>query len=208
MTFDRRGLLIVVEGCDRAGKSSQCELLVKHLTDQGVKTVLMKYPDRESSETGRLIDAYLKGSKTINDQAVHLLFSANRWESMERLDALLKSNTTVVVDRYTYSGAAYSAAKGLDLEWCKQPDVGLLKPDCVILLDIDPVVASQRQEYGAERYEQLELQQRVRSNFHLLHKADSSVTPWHIIDASQSKLKIAHQMQTIATSFIINKNQQ
>ena len=44
----------------------------------------------------------------------------------------------MVCDRYAYSGVAYSVAKGMDLEWCRGPDVGLLRPDLVVFLDAAP----------------------------------------------------------------------
>jgi dTMP kinase len=40
----RRGALIVVEGLDRAGKSSQCEMLQKYLTEQGQKVKHIRFP--------------------------------------------------------------------------------------------------------------------------------------------------------------------
>lgn len=45
--------------------------------------------------------------------------------------SLLKSGKTLIVDRYAYSGVAFSAAKGLPLEWCKSPDEALPAPDKV-----------------------------------------------------------------------------
>ncbi len=53
----------------------------------------------------------------------------------------------------------------MDLKWCQQSDVGLLKPDLVIFLDVDPVVAQARGEYGVERYENPEMQSKVRNNY-------------------------------------------
>lgn len=53
----------------------------------------------------------------------------------------------------------------MSLKWCQQSDSGLLKPDLVIFLDIDPIQAQKRGEYGAERYENLEMQKLVRSNY-------------------------------------------
>ncbi|XP_020519402.1 thymidylate kinase-like [Amborella trichopoda] len=52
----------------------------------------------------------------------------------------LRAGTTLIVDRYSYSGVAFSAAKGLDLEWSKAPEMGLLAPDLVVYLDIPPEV--------------------------------------------------------------------
>jgi dTMP kinase len=40
----QRGLFIVVEGCDRSGKSTQCDILVENLQANGVNTELVKFP--------------------------------------------------------------------------------------------------------------------------------------------------------------------
>ena len=50
---------------------------------------------------------------------------------------------TKVCDRYCYSGVAFSAAKGMDIEWCKACDKGLIAPDCVIYLDMPVEEAAQ-----------------------------------------------------------------
>lgn len=39
-----RGLMIVIEGCDRAGKSTQCERLVNQLRQKGTAVELLKFP--------------------------------------------------------------------------------------------------------------------------------------------------------------------
>lgn len=43
----------------------------------------------------------------------------------------LNSGKTIVADRYAFSGVAYTSAKGIDLEWCKEGDTGLPAPDKV-----------------------------------------------------------------------------
>lgn len=45
----KRGALVVVEGLDRAGKSSQCELLYKSLLDMNYKTKYIRFPGAYSS---------------------------------------------------------------------------------------------------------------------------------------------------------------
>lgn len=74
-----RGAFIVLEGADRAGKTTQCTRLVEHLRARGLDARLWRFPDR-STTIGRMIDAYLKSQAELDDAAVHLLFSANRWE--------------------------------------------------------------------------------------------------------------------------------
>ncbi len=59
----------------------------------------------------------------------------------------------------------YSAAKNnpaLSLEWAKQPEIGLPKPDIIVFLDLEPWQAEQRGGYGEEKYEKREMQHRVR----------------------------------------------
>jgi dTMP kinase len=120
----RRGAFIVLEGIDRCGKTTQSTRLRETLTNLGHPTTALRFPDRTTT-IGKLIDAYLAQGKEIDDRAIHLLFSANRWELAAQLEAQLRGGDNVVVDRYCYSGIAFTSAKGLPLEWCKAPEVGL-----------------------------------------------------------------------------------
>ncbi|KAI8089594.1 thymidylate kinase-like protein [Halteromyces radiatus] len=193
-----RGHLIVIEGCDRSGKSTQCERLVTTLQQQGRKTQLFKFPDR-TTQTGKMIDSYLKQSTHMDDHAIHLLFSANRWEAMSHMTSLLEQGTTIIVDRYAFSGVCFSAAKGLDFEWCRQPDVGLLTPDVVMFMDLSMDEAEKRGGFGEERYEKRELQLKVRQEFQKM--MDSS---WKIIDASKSKDQVYNDMMAVIKSLDSN----
>lgn len=74
-----RGALIVLEGLDRSGKSSQCSRLVSHLEGKGISVEAWRFPDRRTN-IGTMISSYLANESQLDDQAVHLLFSANRWE--------------------------------------------------------------------------------------------------------------------------------
>lgn len=137
----KRGAFIVFEGCDRAGKTTQCLKLCDMLNQKGIKTKYMNFPDR-STDSGKLIDSYLRCKENFNDETIHLLFTLNRWEVKNKMENLLKSGTNLIVDRYSYSGVAFSAAKGLDFEWCKAPEKGLLKPDLVVYLTLTVISLS------------------------------------------------------------------
>jgi dTMP kinase len=146
----KRGAFIVFEGVDRCGKTTQVGLLVKHLVSLGLAAVAMRFPDR-TTMVGDLINQYLQSKNDLDDRAVHLLFSANRWEAMPRLEQLLiDEGTTVICDRYAYSGAAFSSAKPSlehELNWCQACDVGLPAPDAVIFLDLTQDEAEMRGGY-------------------------------------------------------------
>lgn len=176
-TLPTRGLLIVVEGLDRSGKSTQTQLLTEALNSARHQrpTELWKYPNRET-ELGVIIDKYLRKKIEMDDHAVHLIFSANRWEFERKMREKLNSGTSLVVDRYAYSGVAYTAAKpGMDFEWCKQCDAGLIKPDLLVFMDTKLVDVEKREGFGEERYENVDFQSKVYVNFkRLLDLNDNS----------------------------------
>jgi len=76
---ESRGALIVLEGLDRSGKSSQCSRLVSYFEGQGLSAELWRFPDR-TTNVGQMISAYLTNASQLDDHTIHLLFSANRWE--------------------------------------------------------------------------------------------------------------------------------
>ncbi|XP_008228501.1 PREDICTED: thymidylate kinase-like isoform X1 [Prunus mume] len=186
---DSRGALVVLEGLDRCGKTTQSARLVANLEKLGHSAELWRFPDRTTS-VGQMISSYLSNKSQLDDHTIHLLFSANRWEKRSLMESKLKSGITLVVDRYSYSGVAFSSAKGLDIEWCKAPEIGLLAPDLVAYLDIPPEKAAERGGYGGERYEQLEFQKKVGQNYQVLRGPT-----WKIIDACLPMEDVEEQLQ-------------
>ncbi|KAL8278595.1 hypothetical protein RQP46_009087 [Phenoliferia psychrophenolica] len=156
-----RGAFIVLEGLDRSGKSTQVKNLVASLTSDGIKAVACRFPDRTTT-TGKMIDSYLTQKSELDDRAIHLLFSANRWERASEILKDLEAGTTVVCDRYAFSGIAFSAVKGLSYTWCLSPDIGLPSPDLVLFLDLSPTAAAARGGFGEERYETAEVQRKTK----------------------------------------------
>ena len=175
-----RGALIVLEGCDKSGKTTQCRKLVQHLIDMGRQAELWRFPER-STAIGSVINDYIGRKCELEDRAIHLLFSANRWEMTPKMKAKLNDGVTLIVDRYAYSGVAFTAAKGLNMEWCKSCDRGLPRPDAVFYLDIDVEDASVRGDFGGERYEVSDFQKKVQKLFRSLE--DDS---WRTVDARRS----------------------
>ncbi|XP_036409675.1 thymidylate kinase-like [Megalops cyprinoides] len=179
-----RGALIVLEGVDRAGKTTQCIKLVQALQQSGRPAEMIRFPDR-TTKIGQLISSYLEKKQNLEDHTVHLLFSANRWELEPLIREKLQQGISLVVDRYAFSGVAFTSAKpGFSLQWCMNPDVGLPKPDLVLFLQLSPAVAAQRGEFGNERYENSDFQGTVLQRFQQLMK-DPSLN-WQVIDAARS----------------------
>ncbi|KAL0483346.1 dTMP kinase [Acrasis kona] len=199
-----RGCFIVFEGLDRCGKTTQIDLLMKALVNKGVKCAEYTFPDR-STFIGGACGAYLKNEKEMNDKAIHLMFSANRWEKEKQILDTLHNGESIICSRYAYSGVAYSCTKpGMDFNWCKQPDRGLPEPDLVLFLDIDVDEAAKRSEYGQERYEKKEVQKKVLEQFENLMKGDpkfsriSASRPIEVIHADIME-KVQNMMKDCAS---------
>ena len=170
------GQLIVVEGIDCSGKSTLVSKLADHFNCYS-----SGFPDRSTS-IGQLINQVLQKKETISDKkALHLLFTANRFELQNTLKNMLLTQD-IILDRYIYSGIAYSVAQGLDLEWCMTKEEGLLKADKVIYLDIDASVSASRKGFGDELYEKQQFLEKVVESFKTLIEEK-----WCIINANQSK---------------------
>ncbi|WP_215897492.1 hypothetical protein, partial [Acinetobacter baumannii] len=105
----KRGVLIVFEGCDRTGKTTQCKklgkldldllamykhtkrlllFLVTQLNDAGFAAQFMNFPDR-NTQCGQLINKYLTRQDDFTDEGIHLMFTLNRWEKMKEMEKLL-----------------------------------------------------------------------------------------------------------------------
>ncbi|KAL4913130.1 thymidylate kinase-domain-containing protein [Aspergillus aurantiobrunneus] len=199
-TRGKRGVLIVVEGLDRAGKSSQCEFLRTFLQESGHPVKYIRFPDRTTS-IGKLIDGYLRGQSHLDDHSIHLLFSANRWELAQSIESDIANGTSVIIDRYSYSGAVYSAAKAnpsLTLEWAWLPEIGLPRPDACLFLSISPEDAAKRGGFGGERYENETMQARVRELFSAVFDRQQG-SDIQTIDAGRSFEEVSQDISKIIT---------
>lgn len=59
------------------------------------------------------------------------------------------------------------------LDWCKQPDIGLPKPDLILFLQLSPEAAAERGNFGSERYENSSFQEKVLQSFYHLMKDET-----------------------------------
>ena len=161
----KRGLLIVLEGNDRVGKTTQALKIVQWFKGQQKQAEMIRFPDR-NTPIGKLIDGYCKKDIKMNDHVIHLLFTANRWERFEEMQEKINAGINLVVDRYSYSGVAYSAAKdGMKFDWCFAPESGLLRPDCILFLSSDIETLEKRGDFGDEVYENCDFQTKVRQTY-------------------------------------------
>lgn len=103
----RKGLLVVIEGINGAGKSTIIDALVEHYRDEYISLSVYKFPNRNGC-SGDRIDRYLKGRLSIESTYDVLdMFARNREFSRAQINADLKNGTLVICDRYVFSAIAY-----------------------------------------------------------------------------------------------------
>lgn len=179
----KRGSLIVFEGLDRTGKTTQSRLLFESLKKTR-KVKLTSFPNRQT-QIGQLINSYLTDKEVVySNEFIHLLFSINRWECIKEIEEDLLKGISVIIDRYSYSGIAFSVAKGLNNVWCTMTEKGLLKPDIIFYFTGDVYQIAQRSRYGNERYETINMQLSVKEAYEQIMACDESL--WNVIDANKS----------------------
>ena len=179
-------MIIVIEGCDQAGKLTQCKLLHKKLQKQNQKVKIMSFPDY-STPIGKEIRNYLYHKQNLHPKVIHCLLSANRWEKLPQLMKYNIDNTFLILNRYYQSNLAYGLANNLDLHWLKNLDSGLPKPKLVILLDGDPVTLFSRKHTSKDRFEtNIKFMIRVSDIYKKLAKKNG----WMVVNASDTKDEI------------------
>lgn len=108
-------MLIVLEGLDGAGKSTQVIMLDKYLQDARKKTKYLHFPRYETAIYGDLIARFLRGDFGSNDevhpQLVALLFALDRSDAAKDIRQWLSDGYCVILDRYVYSNIGFQCAK-------------------------------------------------------------------------------------------------
>lgn len=143
-------MLIVIEGLDGSGKSTQVKKLRQYLGEKTGKLEYIHFPRYDAPVYGDLISRFLRGefgsNEQVHPQLVALLFAEDRHGAASQMKSILAGGGIVLLDRYVYSNIAYQCAK-LDSEaeqarlrdWIIDTEYGAFSlpvPDLNIFLDV------------------------------------------------------------------------
>lgn len=172
-----RGKLIVFEGLDGCGSTTQAELLKRWLEDRNQPVYYTKEPTE--GPFGFMIRLFLakrvgvmRGAdrfERLDDQALALAFAADRMDHIHNeIGPKMQAGITVVADRYYLSSLAYQAIS-VEYDWLKAINAKCTRPDVTIFLDVPPLVCKkrmERQRWHVELYEEIPMLERVQQNYY------------------------------------------
>ena len=140
-------MLISICGIDGSGKTTQVNLLKKHLNRVNDKVIICKQHTETYYDNERY-KKYLQGAldKTkLTDYEMILYASYDRMKQYQLgILPYLEKNYIVITDRYVFSTYAYAKTRGVDLLWTMEMNKHLPLPDFTFILDINPLEASKR----------------------------------------------------------------
>jgi dTMP kinase len=204
----RRGAFIVFEGGEGAGKSTQVDLLAAALIAEGHDVIVTREPG--ATGVGRRIRSLVLDQATapgdageeLAPRAEALLYAADRAHHVAAVvRPALALGSVVISDRYIDSSLAYQGAGRTlpvsEISWLSAWATGGLKPDLVVLLDVDPAVGRQRIS-GRGQLDRLEgetagFHERVRYAF--LDFASTDPRRYLVIDGARPAAEIAAEVQ-------------
>ncbi len=187
-----KGKVIVIEGTDKAGKTTQSRMLMEALKVSGKVCVILDFPDY-ATPIGMERRAFLDGKRDYGAETKHLLFSANRWEKKKEIESMVDNGTIVIMNRYWQSNLVYGAANGMDTSWLMKLDKGLPKEDVVLVLLVNPSISSKR----AETQDTFEADQQLAASAYKNYLNFAKQFKWKVIDGSKSKDQVHQEIMKI-----------
>lgn len=197
-----RGKLIVIDGLDGSGKSTQAQLLWERLKELPGGAELISYPDYEKPSS-TLVRMYLNGefsenADDVNAYAASTFYAADRYASyMQHWGSLYRQGKTILASRYVSSNAIHQMVKLPRAEWdaflawladYEYEKLELPRPDLVLFLDMPRIVADRLilSRYGGDESKK-DIHERNRA---YLEKCEQSAQyaaqkkGWHVIPCS------------------------
>lgn len=219
-----KGKLIVIEGLDGSGKSTQIEFLKNRLNSEKIHQI--KLPDYES-DSSALVKMYLNGDfgkdpGDVNAYAASAFYAVDRFANYKmKWKSFYDDGDIIISDRYTTSNAYHQATKIAREDradffaWLEDFEynlIGVPKPDAVIYLDM-PIEISQKMM--SERYHGDETKKDIHeSNLAYLHKCRDAALDaaekigWYVIkcndgDGPRSIEDIGNEIYNIISTEVL-----
>ena len=193
MVEEKRGKLIVIEGTDCSGKSTQINLLLEQLKKENISAASLDFPNY-STPTGKIVRRYLDNefgpANQIDPKIASIFYAEDRFASKSIIEEALIKNQVVILDRYVESNMGHQGGKIRDenerrkfFEWLKEleyENFQMHKPDLIIFFHMPHLVSIE-----------LKGQRTKKSEFHP-SRDDGHENIEHLKNAEEAYLQLAN----------------
>ncbi|MGB9763225.1 MAG: dTMP kinase [Minisyncoccia bacterium] len=201
-----KGFLLVLEGCEGTGKSTVGHWLEEKLKSQGYSVFFTREPGGNNSKVAEKIrNIILDKENNVLPLTEAYLFAASRAQHTEEvIIPHLNNNEIVICDRFVYSSYAYQGkGRNLGIDRIKLINSFItdkIKPDLVLLFDLDPEIGLQRKHQSRQDFdrldnEDLEFHKRVREAYLELAREEPNLIK--LINASKSLEEVEREVLEI-----------
>lgn len=149
-----KGKLIVIDGTDGSGKSTQIDLLIKRLKKEGLKVKTIHFPEYDNffgGFIGHCLTEQYYNFINVHPKIVSVLYAADRWESSKKIQKWLDEGYVVVLDRYVSANQIHQGGKikspvkrAAFLKWLDEMEYKVFKipkPDLTFYLSVPIEIA-------------------------------------------------------------------
>jgi dTMP kinase len=189
-----RGLLIVLEGIDGAGTTTQARRLADALSARGCPVHATREPS--DGPVGKLLREILTGAHGAMDQTtLSLLFAADRADHLQReVEPALARGQVVVSDRWYHSSLAYQGT-GEERLWIAELNRRARHPDLTIFLEVSPEEAARRRlgdnNRTEEIFDHLSTQRRVAEGYRSVIEMLRETERIEVLDGERSLAEVS-----------------
>lgn len=166
------GFLLVIEGIDGAGKSTQASAVARALSGQGLAVVQSREPT--DGPWGRRIRESAAAGRMTPEEELHAFIQDRRQHVAGLIRPSLAEGRVVILDRYYFSTVAYQGARGLDPdELLRLNESFAVEPDLLVVIDLPAEVGLKRvghRDGAGNEFETLAQLTRSREIFRSLRK--------------------------------------
>jgi len=185
-------MILTIEGIDSAGKTTQVEMLVKFLEEQGYSVYSFHFPNKQGT-FGKEIYRHFHGETTYSKECLELLHTLDKMMMQEDLNNWKEHYDIVILDRYILTQLVYATASGIPREWVASLTSQMTVPDMGIVLDLPAKTARERRRNHDVYEKDLTFQETVRDNY----RKEGRYFGYEIIDAIKSPKEIHLEIKKI-----------
>ncbi len=172
----KKGKLIVLDGTDGSGKSTQVKLLLARLQEEKKDPVYIKFP-QYGEYSATFVEKYLAGefglAHEIGPKKASLFYALDRFAAKRKMEQWLDEGKIIVADRYVSSNMIHQAGKIKNpveltsfMKWLDELEfeiLGIPRPDLVVFLNVPPKI---HQNLIAHRARQMQLPIAKKADIH------------------------------------------